>query len=393
MFIHNLKYTLKSLFKNKSLIFWTFAFPIILGTLFNAAFKDITNSEKLNVINIAIVQNNEFEKNEIYRNTFKELGNPENEERIFEITYISEEEAKELLDKNKISGYLEIKNGEPKIVCKKNGLEETLFKYIIEEIETKTTIINSFTEQEINKNIEQGNYDINYTEILNNVQEKLKDNNINIKNIANENLDYTMIEYYTLIAMTCLYGGMLGMYAINQKLPNMCNIGKRTTIAPIKKKTIITSSLLAAYIVQLIGLALLFAYTIFIIKVDYGVNVPLIILLSIIGSITGLTLGIAVGSIFKINENAKIGILISITMLGCFLSGMMGITMKYIVDKNIPIINKINPAAIITDGFYSLYYYNTLDRYWINIISLLTISLILIIISILSIRRQKYDNI
>ena len=34
MFIHNFKYSLKTLFRNKALIFWTFAFPIILGTFF-----------------------------------------------------------------------------------------------------------------------------------------------------------------------------------------------------------------------------------------------------------------------------------------------------------------------------------------------------------------------
>ena len=80
-------------------------------------------------------------------------------------------------------------------------------------------------------------------------------------------------------------------------------------------------------------------------------------------------------------------------MLGCFLSGMMGITMKYIVDKNIPIINKINPASMITDGFYSLYYYDTLDRFFFNIISLLLFSIIMFIISYNGLRRQKYDNI
>jgi ABC-2 type transport system permease protein len=120
---------------------------------------------------------------------------------------------------------------------------------------------------------------------------------------------------------------------------------------------------------------------------------PLIILLGMVGSLSGLSLGLLIGTIIKKNENIKIGILIGITMLGCFLSGMMGITMKYIIDKNIPLINKLNPAAIITDGFYSLYYYNTLDRYWYNIISLLIISLILILISANSLRRQKYDNI
>ena len=80
-------------------------------------------------------------------------------------------------------------------------------------------------------------------------------------------------------------------------------------------------------------------------------------------------------------------------MIGCFLSGMMGITMKYIVDKNIPIINKFNPASMITDGFYSLYYYDTLDRFFFNIISLLLFSIIMFIISYNGLRRQKYDNI
>ena len=71
----------------------------------------------------------------------------------------------------------------------------------------------------------------------------------------------------------------------------------------------------------------------------------------------------------------------------------MGIVMKYIVDKNIPLLNKINPANMVTDGFYSLYYYDTLDRYIFNIISLLVFSSILLIISGLVLRRQKYDSI
>ncbi|HBC84523.1 MAG TPA: hypothetical protein DCZ30_03585 [Clostridiales bacterium] len=67
--------------------------------------------------------------------------------------------------------------------------------------------------------------------------------------------------------------------------------------------------------------------------------------------------------------------------------------MKYIVDKNIPIVNKLNPASMITDGFYSLYYYDTLDRFVFNIASLLIFALIMITISYFSLRRQKYDSI
>ena len=65
MFIHNFKYALKTLFRDKMLIFWTFAFPIILGTFFNMAFSNIENSEKLEIIDIAIVDNDEFQNNEL----------------------------------------------------------------------------------------------------------------------------------------------------------------------------------------------------------------------------------------------------------------------------------------------------------------------------------------
>lgn len=41
MFAHHFKYTLVTLLRKKSLIFWTFAFPIILALLFNFAFSDI----------------------------------------------------------------------------------------------------------------------------------------------------------------------------------------------------------------------------------------------------------------------------------------------------------------------------------------------------------------
>ena len=101
----------------------------------------------------------------------------------------------------------------------------------------------------------------------------------------------------------------------------------------------------------------------------------------------------AIAVVSKGNSSFKSSLQISVTMLGCFLAGMMGVTTKYFIDKNIPIINMLNPAGMITDGFYSLYYYDTLHRFFFNLMSLLAFSLILIIISIIVLRRQKYDSI
>lgn len=393
MFIHNFKYSLKALLRNKMLIFWTFAFPIILGTLFKVAFSNIENSEKLDIINIAIVQNEEFENNEAFKTSFEKLSDENNEDRLFNTKYTTKEEAKDFLNKGEIIGYMELKQDKPVLTFVTNGIDETVFKHVAEEIVQTSDIIKQLSETQIQKQIASGNYNINYDEIYNKAIEMAKEDNVELKNISNSNLSYTMIEFYTLIAMTCLYGGMLSMVSINQSLANMSNKGKRITVSPTKKSIIILSSLLASYIVQLIGLVILFLYTLFVLGVDYGSNTGLIMLLAIIGSFAGLALGTFVGTIFKANENTKTGILIALTMLWCYLSGMMGITMKYIVDKNVPIVNKINPASMITDGFYSLYYYDKLDRYWFNIASLLIFALILVVISFFSLRRQKYDSI
>ena len=321
------------------------------------------------------------------------MSDKNNNDRLFETKYTTKEEAQKLLEEEKVVGYMELIDNKPKLTFIASGINETIFKYVSEEIMQTSNIINNLTEEEIQNQIMTGNFNVDYESIYNKVIEITTEENVKLKNISSDNLSYTMIEFYTLIAMVCLYGGILGTVSINQNLANMSNQGKRVSVAPTTKGKVILSSVLASYITQLIGVALLFIYTIFVLNVDYGNNLGLIIILAMVGSLAGLSLGVLVATIIKSNENVKTGIILSITMLGCFLSGMMGITMKYIIDKNIPIINKLNPANMITDGLYSLYYYETLDRFIFNVISLLIFAFVLIIFSYISLRRQKYDSV
>lgn len=392
MFIHNFKYMLKKLLHDKMLIFWTFAFPLILGTFFSLAFSNIEEGETLDIIDIAVVKSERFENSQIWKEAFKTLSDKNNEDSLFNTKYVDENKAKELLNKEEITGYV-ILEDTPKVVVMNNGINETVLKQVVQEIDEEEVIIKNIMNIKMNEYL-MNNQDMSsfYEEMYTDIY-SIVDSHANIKDISSSNLSYTMIEFYTLIAMTCLYGGILGIVAINQNLANMSSNGRRVAVSPTSKFKLIISSSLASYLIQLVGLLLLFIYTIFVLKVDYGNNLLYVIILSLVGSFAGLSLGIFIGSIFKTNENVKTGIIISVTMLGCFLSGMMGITMKYIIDKNIPILNKINPASMITDGLYSLYYYDTYDRFYFNVISLLVFSFIMLTISSISLRRQKYDSI
>ena len=402
MFLHNFKYAFKTLIRNKTLIFWTYAFPLILGTFFNMAFSNIESSEKFDIIDIAVVNNNDFKENDILKESIKQLSDKSNEDRIFNTRYVDEDKAEALLEDGKIEGYLLINDDKASIVVDESGINQTIFKSVVEEIIQTADIVNKDVEAklssaDVNNAMSDGSFMGDYTEIVNKIVddsvESVTNQTADIKNISKDNLSYTMIEFYTLIAMTCLYGGIIGMTAMNSNLPNMSSNGKRLAMGPVSKGKVILSSVAAGYIIQLIGLVILFIYTIFALKVDYGNKLGYIILLALIGSFAGLTLGIAIGAVFKSGENAKIGIVIAVTMAGCFLSGMMGITMKYVIDTNVPLVNKINPAAMITDGFYSLYYYDTTGRFMSDLAGLAVFSAVMLVLSLRSLRRIKYDSI
>ena len=70
------------------------------------AFSNIENSEKLDIINIAIVENKEYKNNEVFKETFKILSDENSDERLFNTKYTTEEEAKQLLEDAEIDGYL-----------------------------------------------------------------------------------------------------------------------------------------------------------------------------------------------------------------------------------------------------------------------------------------------
>lgn len=382
MFFHNVKYNLKALFKNKGLIFWSFAFPIIMATLFNMAFGNWEESEKFTSINIGIVTNEYFDNNIIAKNVFNSLSDGDN--KIFNITYASKDEVTNLLTDKKIEGIIEYTDSNPNIIINSNSVSSTIIKSVVDEIETNNTIFSDL--------MKSGKYASNdMEEQVNRIIEKINSTTINTKDISVKKLDIAVIEYYSLLAMTCLYGGFIAMSAISNSLASASSRGKRVAISPIKKSTAILSSLCASFIVQLIGALLLLIY-IYIIGVNLHTNLISLFVITILGVLSGISIGLIVSVMINKSEDTKLGIIIAISMALSVLSGMTGVSLKYVIDSKIPFINKINPAAMITDGLYAVYYENS-ARFLNNIISLIIFISLLIVISILYMRRKKYDNI
>lgn len=382
MFFHNLKYSLKSLIKNKGLLFWTFLFPLLMATLFNMAFGNWVESEKFESIDIAIIKNSYYEDNEVAKRVFESISS--GEDRVFNITYVSDDVALKLLNDDKITGYIKYYDGGSDITVKSNGISATIIKSVVDEIDTYNVMFNDLIEKELTSSFD---IDKAVTEAI----KKFENIQVKTKDVSVKKLDIAVIEYYSLLSMTCLYGGFIALTCISNSLASISSRGKRVEVAPTKKSVIILSSLLSSFIVQMIGVLLLLAY-LKLIGVNLYANALGLMVVTVLGVLAGIALGLLISVVNNKNEGVKFGIVIAVSMACSVLAGLTGVSLKYVVDSNFPIINKINPAAMITDGLYALYY-EDISRFNYNMISLIIFVVVLVFISVVSLRRKKYDSI
>ena len=110
MFSNVFKAQLKMGFRNKSNVFWTLMFPIILGTLFKITFGNIYNEYKSEPIKTAVV----FETdNEDVKSTTKAYleGLEMDGHKMLDISYMDYDSAVALLkDDEQVNGIISVKD-------------------------------------------------------------------------------------------------------------------------------------------------------------------------------------------------------------------------------------------------------------------------------------------
>ena len=185
MFKHIFINRLKVLLRTKSAIFWTLVFPIILATFFNLAFGNIAEEEKFEPFNIAIIQNENYEKEVNFKAVVETLS-ADSDDKMFNVQYVSnKEQANKLLDDNEIKGYLEVDlQNKIGITVKENGAVQTILKSIVDNYYQTYSMI---------ENIAQINPQVLTSDFMSEF-----DNN-NFEDKSSKNMNYVVVYFYTLM--------------------------------------------------------------------------------------------------------------------------------------------------------------------------------------------------
>lgn len=378
MFAHIFRYRLKCLLRDRETIFWTLVFPLILAVLFNMAFSNLNKVEGFSPIDIAVVDNRQYQEDQYFKMTLKEVS--QGDDRLFNLVVVSEDEANKLLNENSIAGYIVVEDS-VKLVVNQTGIEQSIIKSFLDNYIQTLSAVNSI----LTLNPAGGQ------ELFNELGNRYQ--YIREVPIAKAEPNNILLYFYSLIAMACLYGSFFGMREINDTQPNITPLAARINTAPVHKLKLFIYSMSASILIHITEIFILLLFLRFVINVDFGTRTVYVILTAIVGSVVGNAFGAFISATVKKDENLKIGISICVSMVGSFLSGMMYQNMKYIVAQKVPLLSYLNPVNLLTDAFYCLYYYDSLEKYALNMSILLIFILAFCSGIYLMVRRRKYASI
>lgn len=489
-----IKYHLVLNLRERTMVFWTLAFPLLLGIFFYFGLGGIDEASAFDTIPVAVVQNktesvdsstsentddDASEYMDVDWSSWEEQADIPDKQEIFaefmdgisgeviEPVYVTDKaQAEKMLEDGKISGIFDLTGDEIALTVDKNGLEQSILKALLDGFEQQTAILTDAQDemqpeldaridrvknagehmkdlgeqaQEIGDKMSQAKTDLEdtaakermetYANQLESIQNDLESGKDELEaaktavtdyadmmsqklqgmadsmksgstdyvkevSLGGRNVSSVAPYYFALVAMACLYMCFLGETAARRTQANISEIGKRISLSPVHRMKVVLSNGISAYLIALVNMALIL---LFLTKVVHGLDLSMhrgyAILTAVIGCLIGVTFGILIESIGKWSQNIKSAILIGSSIFCAFLAGLMISDMKDIIEKHVPIVNRLNPAALIADSFYCICVYDDMGRLQMNLVIMCVMSAAFLIVAWLMTRRVRYDNL
>ena len=379
--LHLLKYRFIQTVRDYPIMFWALAFPLILGTFFYFSFGsaglDGTGDYEWDPIKVAIIEEDLSSKNAESFQAFLEELDPDTLD-IQDIS--SESDAIKALKEETILGIYYV-DDTPSLSVGKNGINESILSSLLKNYNQNAAMIQKIA--------------MTHPEKMGAAIEAMKDYHPETRNesLGGKTLDPHVPYFFALIAYACLSGAFLGVRSSLDSQANLSALGARRSITPTHKLKLILIDMTVLFIIHFINILVLNLYLIKVLGISLGDNIGALLIVDFMGSMIGVSLGIAFGCLSKLSTDMKLGLTVAITLIPGFLAGLMFGNMKNIIELHCPIINRLNPAAVLSDAFYCMSVYNDAHRFARSIGILAIMSALFLFIAYLGIRRERYDSI
>lgn len=389
--------TLKVLARDKRVLLWAIAFPLVLTTLFYAMFSNLDESYTLDPLQVLIVEDANYQSAESFSELIEELAHTDanNGSPLLNPSFVaSADDARQALADGNYLGYLVVDDsGNPTYFMdtrRTDGIgnpSQTVITSVLDRFEQDKELVTALVRNNPMLLLDEAflgglsNEDsLSYTERISVTQ-----------NPPSDSQRY----YYAVLAFSTIMMTTIAVAAVEMILGNTSPLGARRSLGGQSKIRTLVPTLGAAWLLSFACILLGFIYQRFVFGIDFGGKEAAVVLTLAVSAVCATFFGALLGAL-PIPSGAKGGL---VTFFSCFLSLFAGLYGPFsqnlgdFVARELPVLSSINPVRQVADALFSLYYYDGYGELAVHLLSLLALSAVFFIISTLMLRRQRYASL
>lgn len=374
--LKQMKYALLTKLRNPSIVFWPFLFPLALATLMYFAIGQMDQADFETVPAAVVVE----EEGEAVDSFLPFVDAMDESSGLIRAEKMTEEAALKALEKGEAEGIFYVGN-DVRLTVSGNGFPESILQSVLASYQSGEEAVKDIARL--------------HPEGMQDALEKMKeyDTAVNQVSLGGTTIDGNVQIFYALIGMACLYGCFIGFGCALWLQANLTALAARRCVAPVHRLKLILTEFGAGFLVHFANMIVLLVYMRYVLKLEFTGSFAEMTGLVLVGSMFGVSMGIFVGSLGKVGEGIRIGILLGISMSLSFLAGLMDASVKDAVEQHAPVLSRVNPAALISDALYCINVYDAPERFADNMVILIIMSALMVGGAFLIVRRERYGSI
>ena len=409
-FLVNLKLHLRE----KTQLFWLFAFPIILATMFNGMFGNIAESFELHPLDVAVVEDTAWKASYGAQILVDGISSdsstsdadgyakvdPDGGSKLVNATKVnSAAQAERLLADGTAQGMLQVVDGKMRfsvsqstqssasdVMASSSGLDIslTVLGNIVDLYNRNTDVVT-----DIARDNPAALMDGAVTGSIGSASGYTKE--IQLTNFKPSG---TARYYYALLGMAALMAMSFAINAVTMTQANLSALGIRRSLSPLPKLQQLMAGFLSSWLCSFLSLTVAMLYIRFGCRISLGGREWAAVGACLVASFAASAFGTLLGALPKIPTGAKHGLCTALACILSLFSGLYGQFAMQLSDQiaqHAPVLSMLNPAQQITNLFYDILYYDNFGPFLTTTGILAAMSLVCLVVATILLRRQRYE--
>lgn len=400
------KTTVATLVRKPQIMLWAVLFPIILSTVFSFMFQSFKNDGTVDPVPVAVVEDAAW-KDSGFKAQVEALAQDDaagsqdaaGTAQILKLRAVgSAAEAQELLNKGEVEGVYQVDDaGKPQLDVLASSAEDSSVHQV--NVSILETVASSYLQgADLVTALAQKNPAAFADPAA--VQRAFADSGttseVRSVSLTHAEPDETVRYYYALLGMATLFGATLCTWAVTQAQPTESALGARRAVAPVSRATQLAGVLLGAWAVSFACLLVAFFYMGAVVGIDFAGREALCVLGLAAASFFATGIGAIVGILPVKGEGTRSAINTALAC-GCSLfAGVYGRPTMVLADavaRAVPAEAWLNPSRLVSDLFYSLYYYDSLGPFVTRLAACAGFGIALLAVAGVLAGRQRYEHL